>query len=290
MELRQLEHVLAVVDTGSLTGAASQVGLTQQALSKSLTRLEEALGGKLFDRVARGMTLTRLGETVVEHARDVMASAGRLQSAAAAELGLERGKLVVGLSPIAATTQIGRRVARFAESYPNLRIDVEAGIDREFVAALHRGQIDLALSTQTVGHHERILVEQIGSESWGIAGRIDNPVLAGAKTLAELDGAQWVLGRNTDLLDEAISEAFSKVGATRPQPGVMTTSVLFALTALAESDRLAILPESLCADLPSLIWKDLSGGAWASPIFMMRRKQAHVGLGARRLIDALQAD
>ncbi|MDX1292048.1 MAG: LysR family transcriptional regulator [Hyphomonas sp.] len=290
MELRQLEHVLAVVEAGSLTGAALQVGLTQQALSKSLSRLEESVGGKLFERETRGMALTRLGETVVEHARDVVASAGRLKSAATAELGLERGKIVVGLSPIAATTEIGWRVARFAEAHPNLRIDVEAGLDRDFVASLHRGQIDLALSTQTVGHQESVLVEQIGSEPWGIVGRADHPLLARAKSLADIAEAQWVLGRNTDLLDEAIDEAFAVCNLGRPQPGVMTTSVLFTLTALHQSDSLAILPKSLCENLPTLLWKDLSHGAWTSPMFLMRRKRAHIGLGARKLIEVLLAD
>lgn len=290
MELRQLEHVLAVVETGSLTGAASRIGLTQQALSKSLSRLEDSIGGKLFDRETRGMALTRLGETVAEHARDVVASAGRLKSAATAELGFERGKMVIGLSPIAATTQIGRRVVRFTKTHPNIRIDVEAGTDRDFVAALHRGQIDLALSTQTVDHQDRVLVQQLDTEPWGIAGRAGHKLLSKAKSLADLKDAQWVLGRNTDHLDEAIADAFAVSGSLRPQPGVMTTSVLFALTALTHSDSLAILPRSLCDNIPTLMWKDLSDGAWSSPIYLMRRKRAHLGLGARKLIEALQPE
>lgn len=290
MELRQLEHVLAVVETGSLTSAAARVGLTQQALSKSLSRLEATIGGKLFERETRGMALTRLGETVVEHARDVVASAGRLKTAAAAELGLERGRVVIGLSPIAATTKIGQQIARFAEQHPNLRIDVEAGLDADFVAALHRGQIDFALSTRTAGQEESVLVERFGSEPWGIVGRAEHPRLARACTLADLSGMQWVVGRNTDLLDESIEEAFLACGLSRPQPGIVTTSVLFTLTALMHSDSLAILPRSLCQNIPSLIWRDIAGGAWSSPLFLMRRKRAHVGLAARRMIEALRAE
>lgn len=290
MELRQLEHVLAVVETGSLTSAAVRVGLTQQALSKSLSRLEASVGGKLFERETRGMALTRLGETVAEHARDVVASAGRLKTAAAAELGLERGKLVIGLSPIAATTEIGRSVVRFAEAHPNLRIDVEAGLHTDFVAALHRGQIDLALSAQTTGHEDSVLVEQFASEPWGVAGRVDHPLLSHAGSLADLTAARWVVGRNTDLLDDVIEEAFTACGQPGPQPGIMTTSVLFTLTALARSDALAILPQSLCSPLPSLIWRDLSHGAWSTPVFLMRRKRAQVSLAARKLLDALRTN
>ena len=95
MELRQLSHFLAVVDAGSLTLAADREGLTQQALSKSLARLELELGGKLFERAARGMVLSRLGDAIAEHARQVLADAGRLRHAASAELGLQRGANIV---------------------------------------------------------------------------------------------------------------------------------------------------------------------------------------------------
>lgn len=53
------------------------------------------------------------------------------------------------VSPIAASSRLGDRVMRFAERYPRVRIDVESGIDREFVARLHRGEIDVAISSQT---------------------------------------------------------------------------------------------------------------------------------------------
>ena len=53
---------------------------------------------------------------------------------------------------------------------------------------------------------------------------------------------------------------------------VMTTSVLFTLQALRRSHCLAILPQSLCEDMPDLQWRDLGHGAWITPIFLMRRK------------------
>ena len=288
MELRQLEHVLAVIETGSLTAAASRVGLTQQALSKSLSRLEDSLGGKLFEREARGMVPTRLGETVAEHARDIVASSGRLKSAAAAELGLERGKLVIGLSPISATSDVGRRVIRFAASHPGLRIDIEAGIDKQFVAALHSGTIDLAIASHTESPDDGILVEPIGNEAWGITGRKLHPQLMKARTLAELKDCRWVLGRNTGWLQAAIEESFAAAGVNQPQPGIMTTSVLFALTTLAHSDYLAILPRSLCKAIPDLIWRDLGKGSWFSPIYIMRRKRAHISLGVQQLLQELR--
>ncbi len=288
MDVKQLENLLAIAATGTLTSAAERVGMSQQALSQSLGRLEKQLGGKLFERKPRGMVPTRLGETVAEYARDVVASAGRLRSAASAELGLERGKLIIGLSPIAATSHIGIQVVAFAKRHPNLRIDVEAGIDRDFVAALHRGEIDLALSSQSAGDQGSILVEQLDDEPWGVAGRTKHPQLTGALSLIDFDKCNWILGRNTELLDDMIEGSFTAENAKLPQPGIMTTSVLFALNALADTDYLSILPQSLCSTMPSLLWRDMAAGKWTSPVFLMRRKQAHMGLTVRKLLDELR--
>ena len=288
MELKQLEHLLAIIDCGSLSGAADRVGLTQQAISRSLARLEESLGGQLFERNARGVTLTRLGETVAEHARDVIASAGRLEIAAAAELGLERGKLVIGLSPIAAMTKIGYRVTEFAESHPKLRIDIESGIEQDFAAKIHRGQVDIAIAGQMKALDEGIMVEQISSERWGIAGRTDHSLLASANKLGDLNQARWLIGRNTEQLDETITASFESAGATPPRPGIMTTSVLYALRGVASSNYLSILPQSLCAGLPWIQWKDFVEGDWCTPINLMRRRRAHLSLGVLEICQWLQ--
>lgn len=288
MELRQLQHLLAAVDSGSLSGAADRVGLTQQAMSRSLARLEKSIGGQLLERKARGVILTRLGETVAEHARDVIASAGRLEIAAAAELGLERGKLVIGLSPIAAMMTIGRRVTEFAESHPDLRIDIESGIEHDFAAKIHRGQIDIAIAGQMGALDEGIMVEQIASESWGIAGRVDHPLLTSSSELRDLNQARWLIGRNTEQLNEAITASFESAGVNPPRPGIMTTSVLYTLRGIASSNYLAILPQSLCTTLPSIQWKDFADGEWYTPISLMRRRRAHLGLGVREICRWIQ--
>ena len=287
MELRQLSHFLAVVDGGSLTVASSRVGLTQQALSKSLSRLEEELGGKLFERGGRGMVLSRLGESICEHARQVLADAGRLRDAADAELGLERGRLAIGLSPIAAACSLGDRVMRFAEQYPRIRIDVENGIDREFVPALHRGELDMAICSQIAEQSDSLLLEQLAVERWGVSGCKDNALLCEASHLGDLDGASWIIGRNTTLLDTQIAESFVNAGISPPRPGIMTTSILYTLHALRTSRYLAILPQSLCGEMPDLQWRDLGKGAWTTPIYLMRRKRAVIDELMKTLLKSL---
>lgn len=69
LELRHLRVVCAIADAGSVTKAASQLGLAQPALTAQPQRIERALGGPLFERDRRGARATPLGELVLARAR-----------------------------------------------------------------------------------------------------------------------------------------------------------------------------------------------------------------------------
>lgn len=287
MEIRQLKYLLAVADAGSLTQASRRVGLTQQALSRSLAGLEASLGGKLFEREARGVVLTRLGETVARHARDVMAGVGQLRAAAEAELGMEPGRVAVGLGPIASSTWIGHEVVRFAARHPGLGIDIAGGTDRSFTEDLHAGRLDLAVAAQTEHYDDAILVQEIGSEMWGVVGRAGHPLLSGAEGLRDVRGARWLVGRHTDLLYGAIQDDFDAAGLPAPQSDIVTGSVLFALTAVSQSDYLAILPRSICQLIPGLEWRALGGKSWSMPLYLLRHRRGELNARAKELIAEL---
>ncbi|WP_067459916.1 LysR family transcriptional regulator [Actinomadura macra] len=84
LEFRHLRVVLALVDTGTLTGAAAQLGITQPAVSEALRRAERVAGGALFRRGAHGASPTPLGELVAAHARGVLDSLAQLKAAGSA--------------------------------------------------------------------------------------------------------------------------------------------------------------------------------------------------------------
>ncbi len=83
LEVRHLRVVCAIADTGSVTKAASLLGLAQPAVTAQLQRIERALGGPLFERGRRGVTPTALGELVLTRARVVLPAMKGLQEDAA---------------------------------------------------------------------------------------------------------------------------------------------------------------------------------------------------------------
>ena len=72
MNVRQLSHFLAVLESGSMLKASRQLNLTQPALSKSIATLEGIYGVKLFERLARGVQPTAYALALERHARRIL--------------------------------------------------------------------------------------------------------------------------------------------------------------------------------------------------------------------------
>lgn len=99
MELRQLEHVLAVVEEGQFTKAASRVHIAQSGLSSSIRSLERELGVALFARTTRRVALTEAGQSFVGEARKVIAAAEAARASVGGMRDLGRGTLLVNAAP-----------------------------------------------------------------------------------------------------------------------------------------------------------------------------------------------
>ena len=81
MELKQLRHFLAVVRAGSISGAATVLGLTQQAVSKSVRSLEASVGVELLDRSGTRLRPNERGRAFAEQAATIAAAMQSLASA-----------------------------------------------------------------------------------------------------------------------------------------------------------------------------------------------------------------
>src|ERR1700760_3052824 len=91
--LRQFEYFLAVVDEGSFTRAADRLYVTQPGLSQQVAALERELGGSLFSRLPRSVTLTPTGRALLPHARAAVAATERASAAARQVSGTDGGEL-----------------------------------------------------------------------------------------------------------------------------------------------------------------------------------------------------
>ena len=133
-----------LIEEGSFSKAAEQVGLTKSVVSKRVTRLEQDLGVQLLYRTTRKITLTEAGEIFYRHAREIFLS---VQNAEDELNGLGEslsGSIRVTVPTISGELILPQAIAEFSEKYPD--IEVYMDLDNRFVDLLAEGY-DLAIRT-----------------------------------------------------------------------------------------------------------------------------------------------
>jgi DNA-binding transcriptional LysR family regulator len=146
LDLRQLRTFVAVHDSGSVSGAARKVHLTQPALSRRISELESALGVRLFDRTGHRLRLTSEGESLLRHSREVLAEAESFATRAEA-LRKGRGRtLAVGSAPMTMECVIAPVLHRYRREHEEIEVRLVEGGAPILLDKVLKGELHLTLS------------------------------------------------------------------------------------------------------------------------------------------------
>ncbi|WP_421991537.1 LysR family transcriptional regulator [Roseococcus sp.] len=152
LDLDLLRGFVTVAERGGFTSAGQALGLTQSAISLKVKRLEDLLGKPVFTRGAKQVALTREGESLLAYARRMLAlneEAVRQFVAPPAS-----GRLRLGVADHFVPRHLAPTLARFARTWPDVRIEVEVGRSHELRASLAREELDLVLGKRRDGETE----------------------------------------------------------------------------------------------------------------------------------------
>ncbi|MDC0612390.1 LysR family transcriptional regulator [Vibrio sp.] len=145
MELRQLKHFVAVVEQGSISGAARFVNLAQPAISSSIKKLEQELRMPLFNRRERGIELTKAGHEFVSHARQILRQAQDAKLAMQAMEGLDQGQVEIGVPSMLGSYYFPPLLMGFKHQYPNLELNIIDTGTRNIRRMLLEGELELGV-------------------------------------------------------------------------------------------------------------------------------------------------
>lgn len=140
MELKQLEYFRAIVDAGTISGAARDLHMTQPPLSYQIKMLEEELQVPLFLRGKKRITLTEAGKTLYEQAGNLL----MLSDLAKREVikSSQSATLHIGMTP-STVSMMSDHLLHFAKKYPKVRFDVHEGSTFTLKDQLENRIIDL---------------------------------------------------------------------------------------------------------------------------------------------------
>jgi DNA-binding transcriptional LysR family regulator len=122
IETRLLRNALALAEHRNFARAAKALNISQPTLTRSIQALETQLGTRLFDRKARTVLPTPVGEAMLKQARLIVASCLALEEGVRQFQGLKQGSLIIGIGPYAASIVLGQTLGRFNRQYPDIRI------------------------------------------------------------------------------------------------------------------------------------------------------------------------
>ena len=145
MDVRHLRNMLAVIEEGSLGKAAQRLNISQPALTKSIQRLEEHLGVRLFDRDARGMKPTFYADSLKGYAKAACIGMAEAESQIAALRDGTEGIFTVAGPPFVMSELLPPVLAKLAEMRPKLQVHLVSQ-NRNLFTDLLDGKFSLAVA------------------------------------------------------------------------------------------------------------------------------------------------
>jgi DNA-binding transcriptional LysR family regulator len=158
IDIALLRAFVAVVETGSVTGAAGLLNLTQAAVSQQVKRLEEVFGTELFERHHKRLALKPNGERLMAHAQRMIALNDEVWGAMSAPA--YEGEVRLGVPHDIVGTYLPPILRRFDKAWPRVRVSLKCTTTPNLMELLQQGSIDLTLTTEErCGRNGEVLIE-----------------------------------------------------------------------------------------------------------------------------------
>lgn len=297
LRLRHIRLIHMIAECGQISIAADRLLLTQPAASRTLAEIERLVGEALFERHAKGMVPTPLGEVMVRHAGTLMgdleATAADIDAFRHGRAGVVRVGAVTGpaVSFVVPAVQRLKQDARLAD----ISVDVAPSV--ELMAGLLRGDYDLVLCRVPRDVDPRQLDIMRGRvEEIRFLTRAGHPLLRRrGLTLEHLAEVSWVIQGTGMPIREAVEQAFINRDLPVPRDTINSASLLVALSYLQNTDAVAAISKEvveLLAASGTGGWGtlDMSETLILSPYHLIRIKGRPMTPACARLLDLLVAE
>jgi len=239
-----------LAEAQSFRRAAEQLNMSQPPLSVAIRQFEQELGTRLFDRGARGVTLTRMGASLLQPAREALARAERVRETARLMQDGEAGALSIGFVGSAMVEALPGIISRFHQGFPQVELSLLESTSAEICDAIVARDLEIGLVRLPIMTSANLEVHLIESDELVATIPLTHP-LARQKSIAlsELAGQPFILNTSTSVLHAVVFLACQKAGF-KPRVSQQATQLLTVLGLVQSGLGVALLPSRLRRFLP----------------------------------------
>lgn len=152
LDVRRMQVLRAVVTSGSVTAAATNLGYTPSAVSQQVSALEKQAGVALLERVGRGVQPTAAGRLLTEHAAIISQHVAEAEAALADLRAGRIGRLAIRYFATAGAALVPPALARLREEFPGVQVDLKLIEPDDPLPEVEQGRADLAIVLRSREH------------------------------------------------------------------------------------------------------------------------------------------
>jgi len=246
LEIRQLRHLVAAINLGTLSDAADSVFITQPALTRSLQNLEHELGTKLLERLPRGVVATEAGDLLYRHANLIINEVQKIKNDVPMVAKGVAGNLKIGVAALFSHHIVDDVVWKLALSHEELNIGIKVGFFEDLIGQLVEGSLDVVFSNlPSATVPEDLIVEPLNNLTVVFVANDEHPLAREESfDVKHLESARWVIVDQPHAA-EMFSQFFAAQGMSTPSNLVRTDSLGLIMSLLKKGGFVSVLPRHL---------------------------------------------
>lgn len=246
LKFHHLQTLVHLADQCNLTRVAELMSITQPALSKWLTGLEQEMGMLLFERHSKGIRPTPGGQLVIKHARRILNELERSRADISLFKSGMQGSLMIGSSPVA-TDIVAQGILNLMQDHPKIHLHIVESIMTPLLEQLLLGQIDVVIGR--IGSSALALplnYKVLYSEPIRFVTRREHPLaLQESVSWEDLEQWRWVVWPTGTPIRTSIDNTLIANNLLMPPDHIESGSMNLTLHMLQGSDMIGILSQRL---------------------------------------------
>ena len=246
IQTRKIHHFLAVAEHLNFTAAATQLNISQPALSRSIKQLEEGLGVPLLERLPTGVVLTRYGEILARRSRLMQLDAEHTLAEIAALKTGSGGKLRIGAGPLWAKVYLPPAVVALQKQHSGYQVEITSGVIDTLVPEILAGQIETFCSSLDFPNHHELEKVHLVDVSHVAVAREGHPLHKNTSVKAEhLVDFPWITMKADYIGRNRLGSFFVSQNLEPPRPSIIAGPGILNLDILRHADYLTTIPKAM---------------------------------------------